>query len=120
MATERRYFGKVERVNTRPPSLTIIPEDLTIRPGYDVALGLSHTELADFLYTFATGQMRVSYVVQPGPAGVMLVQDVQSVEAVEVKEEPGSSGAAGGPGEVMMGEESGVSMTLGGAKCVDC
>lgn len=105
MAMEQRYFGKVKAVNTTPSCLTIIPEDRNARPDYDRACGLSRIQLADFLYAFGSGEkdsaanMRVSYVLRPGPGGMMLVQDVQRVEAVKVKQEYGPSESGYGAGE---------------------
>lgn len=102
MTTEKRYLGRIKTANTTPPSLTIIPEDPTTRPGYDIALGLSKKQLSEFLFAFGDGEMRVSYVLRPGRTGVLEVQDVQSVFAdVKVEEvERARSGSADGPGEV--------------------
>ena len=105
MATEQRYLGRVKTVNTTPPSLTIVPEDRTIRPDYDLVFGLSHIQLAEFLYSFGNGNMRVSYALRPGPAGELVVQDVQNAEAVEVKQEYSPSESAYGLGEVKIEKE---------------
>lgn len=115
MGTEPRYFGRVKAVNTTPPSLTIIPEDRTSRPDYDLAFGLSNIQLVEFLNLFASGEMRVSYVLRPGPTGALLVQDVQSAETVIVKEEGSPSWSADGPGEGKVERGKDVSMmTYGG------
>ena len=66
-----------------------------MRPDHDVALGLSRVQLAEFLSSFAAGEMRVSYVLRGGSGGRLCVQDVRTVEAVPVKLECGSSGSAG-------------------------
>ncbi|CAF9916007.1 MAG: hypothetical protein ALECFALPRED_010467 [Alectoria fallacina] len=105
MATEQRYFGRVKTVNTTPPSLTIVPEDRTIRPDYELVFGLSHIQLAEFLYSFGSGNMRVSYALRPGPAGELVVQDVQNAEAVEVKQEYSPSESAHGFGEAKVKKE---------------
>lgn len=54
--------------------------------------------LAEFLYSFALGERRVSYVLRPGRAGEMLVKDVRVVEGVVVKEEVGVAEMGGGRG----------------------
>lgn len=110
MATENRYFGRVKTVSTTPPSLTIVPEDRSIRPDHDLAFGLSNVQIAEFLSSFASGEMRVSYVLRPGPIGGLLVQDVQTAEAVIVKQEHGSSGAEGVLGEGKVRKEKNVRM----------
>lgn len=108
MASERVYYGRVKTVNTTPPSLTIVPEDRSIRPDHDFAFDLSRVQLAGFLLSFAAGEMWVSYVLRPGPVGRLVVQDVRTVGAVTVKQEHGSSGSGRALGEVRVKEEKNV------------
>ena len=63
-------------------------------------------QLAAFLHSLALGKRRVSYVLRPGRAGEMLVQEVRIVEGVKVKKEAG----------VMVKKENSVSMR--DEKCV--
>ena len=69
----------VTTFSTTSRSLVIIPENNS--PHYDLAIGLSLERLVAFLYMFAAGEMRVSYVLRPsGENGMMMAEDVFSVE----------------------------------------
>lgn len=62
-------------------------------------------QLAEFLYSLAMGERRVSYLLRPGRAGEMLVRDVRIAEGVKVKRE---AGVADGVGGGMVGKEKSV------------